>query len=1069
MILSKSNLIANINNELVDNTDGKISPYDVRHNLLDIIDSVHLLLEDRSINSINFSTPNFRSIKIGEKALDKINLEGYSTFDNVAVGYSALKSNYQGGKNVAIGSQALNCNIYGSGNLSAGYNALGGNTTGHGNIGIGNNTLLNNKIGNFNIAIGHSAGYYVNRNTNYKLFIASHPVDSDYICDNSLGSGLIPLVYGDLDQNNLRFGIGVTGLNSIATLQVNGGISPQISSMDDIGNENYRFKNVYLSNNINFANGVSLSYSNNQLNVQTSIIPSGQRVYNLGSDLNQWNAGHFFDIHVSGNAYIKNYVKLSNYEYEHKTIYLASSGDCDSSNGCGYLNDQQLDDAGFIIKSSGNDYLRDYYFVFRSSGNNVSALEEDNIYSRSQWHSNISLHLSSGNHLSTQRVTGNDKLSLVLNPSNYGLFLRQDKLYIGNNTIIPSGNSSSNYTLAGISDINFSQSLNSSGDYNITFSALESGVDISQKFITGTKQRTKDPLNNNKDKLSGFELKYYDDSNLIYEGGLSDRFVIRSFDNTSDGINNVILMKNNPNGGVFGINNFTTAGDQLWPKTFFNLRSKDNVVIRATAEKQSGGVHSALQLVGGKNCLENGFEAIYYHNSGIVDLNLYQNSGQLHIYRFRPHQAGLFSSGILNSTLTIGYSGFPHSSISLRDNSFTSGPSITASVGYGKIYNNKVSREYSNQSHALFFIDASGYNHDLTNNRLDVIDGRAVYSEDFVAGTGGNTFAGHRSPESRLALSNQRTGNTSLGTRSLWALASGDYNTAIGLYAGSGIVNGYENIVIGALSAQHVGNGYRNTVIGNSVFNNTSGIVHNNILIGNNIGNNHSGNFDLLIGNTNILVSGKLGPQTQNKVFALPTSGLLEIYSNNNQNKLAIRNDSIDIYNQVGTYPNTQLRFNFSTPSGTNTLLSLDNSVAPSGSGIYVCQNLPYAQINGNLRLQNNICFSDSTSLNSAKFLSVVSNLEASGLNTHNNLTSLIIEGVALQNINNPLDPTTPTSGLISTRLNGWSTGPNVQIINRDKFLRINQDDYVIALKINGEYRPMWISSESLLCNACTP
>jgi hypothetical protein len=1090
MIIPKSNLIANINNEIADNTEGKISPYDVRHNLLDIIDSVHLLLEDRSINSLNAATPNVRSVKVGEQALDKINLDGYFTVDNVAVGYSALKANYQGGKNTALGSQALNCNIYGSGNSAVGSNSLGGNTTGNGNVGLGNNTLINNKIGNFNVAIGHSAGYYANRNTNYKLFIASHPVDSDYICDNPLGSGLTPLVYGDLSPNSLRFGVAVNSLHSASTLQVSGGISPSVTSLDDIGHSSYRFKNIYLSDSINFPNSRSITYLNDLLSFNSSISPSAHRTYDLGSDLNQWKSGHFFDIHVSGTAYVKNYVKFTNCEYECKTLYLASSGDCNSIDGCGYLSDSQLDGAGFVVKSSGTNYLRDYIFVFRPSGNDVISLEDDNIYAKSHWNSNISIHLNSGNHINTHRIVGTNKLALVTDPSGYGLFLTQDKLYVGNKTIIPTGSNPSSYQIAGIGNLNFAQPSGVVQDYDIVFSALESGVDISQKFINGTKVRIKDPLNNNKDKLSGFELKYHDDSEILYEGGLSDRFTIRSFDNTSDGVNNIVLMKNNPNGGVLGVNNFGTAGDKFYPKTFFNLRSKDNVVIRATAESDSNGLHSALQLLGGNNCLQDGFETIYYHKSGIVDLNLYQNSGQLNIYRFKSHQAGLFSSGVLNATLTIGHSGFPRASISLRDNSFFSGPPISSSVGYGKIYNNKVAREYANQSHTLFFLDASGYTHDLTANRLDVFDARAVYSESFNSGggsnivlspigggiawstsdpiTGGNTFVGHRTPESRLSFSTQRLGNTALGTQAIWALASGDYNTAIGLRAGSGIVNGYENIIVGSLSALNVGSGYRNTVIGNNSFNNTSGVVHNNILIGNNL-NNQSGNYNLLIGNSIILVSGKLGPQTQDKVFALPTSGLLEIYSNNNQNKLGIKNDSINVYNQAGTYPATQLRFNFSTPSGTNTLFTLDHSVAPSGSATYVCQNLPYAQINGNLRLQNNICFSDSTSLNSAKFLGVINNLEASGLNTHNNLTSLIVEGIALSNINNPSDPTSPTTGLLSTRLNNWQTGPSVQIVNRDKFLRINQNDYVVALKINGEYRPMWVSSEALLCNACTP
>jgi len=1063
MITPKNDIINNINSEIVDNTEGKISPYDVRHNLIDIIDSVHLLLQDRSINSLNFSTPNLRSVKAGEDALSKINLEGYSTQDNVAVGYSSLKENYQGVKNTSIGSQSLNCNIYGSNNTAIGSSSLGGNTTGNGNVGIGSNTLINNRVGNFNIAIGHSAGYYVDRDTNYKLFIAAHPVNSDYICANPLGSGVTPLVYGDLSNNNLRFGLAVRTLHNASTLQVSGGIAPSLSSIDDLGHSDYRFKSLYLSDTIFFPSDKYISYSNSGIFTNNSLIPVDNRLYDLGGSGNQWKSGHFFDIYVSGTAYIENYLAktIANCLYECKTLYLASSGICNSTNGCGYLNDQQLTGAGFVVKSSGSDYLRDYSLLFNPSDNDVQFLESNNTYAKSYWKSNISIHLDSGNHVKTQRVIGDNKLSLITDNNGHGLFLGNNQLYVGNSSV-------KSNTLAGSGNVNFSQGLNINQDYSVVLSALESGVHISQRFLTGTKVKNTDPLNANKDKLSGFELKYYDDSALSYVGGLSDRFLIRSFNNTSDSINNVILMKNNAN-GVFGINNFSTGGDQLYPNTFFNLRSKDNIVIRSTAENTTSGVYSAIQLLGGKNCLENGFETIYYHNSGIVDLNFYQNSGQLNIYRFRPYQAGLFSSGVTNGTLTIGYSGYPHSSISLRDNSFVSGPSIIASSGYGKIYNMKVPREYANQSHALFFMDASGYTHDLTNNRLDVIDGRAVYSEDLVAGTGGNTFAGHRSPESRLALSNQRIGNTSLGTRSLWTLASGDYNTAIGLYAGSGIVNGYENIVLGALSAQHIGSGYRNTIVGNSVFNNTSGTVHNNILIGNNIGNNHSGNFDLLIGNTNILVSGKLGPQTQNKVFALPTSGLLEIYSNNNQNKLAIRNDSIDLYNQSDTYPNTQLRFNFSTPSGTNTLFRLDHSVAPSGSGDYICNNLPYAQINGNLRLQNSLCFGDASSLNSAKFLGVINNLETSGLNTHNTLSSLLIEGTSLNNISNPSSPSSPTSGIIQTRLNNWSVGPNITIINRDKYLKINNNDYVVAVKINNEYRPVWVSSESLLCNTCSP
>jgi hypothetical protein len=1071
MITPKNQLIANINSQIVDNKEGKITPFNVRQNLIDIIDSVSLLLEGKSINTTNFATPAVRSTKVGEQTFEKINLDNAFSVDNVAVGYSALKSTFQSNQNTAIGSQSLNCNIYGSSNSAFGFNALGGNTTGIGNVGLGNNTLINNKIGNFNIAIGHSAGYYSTRNTSYKLFIASHPVDSNYICDNPLGSGLTPLVFGDLSPNNLRFGIAVNNLHTASTLQVSGGIAPSVSSIDNLGHPSYRFKDMYLSDKLAFPNNKSLQYVSNQFYVNASLIPSGNRECDFGASGYQWKSGHFFDIYVSGTAYIENYVRKQIFDcsYECKTLYLASSENCYSEN-CGYLNDQQLQGAGFVVQSSGYDYLRNYNFTFKPSGSIVSSsVESGSIYEKSYWHSNISLALDDDVHLRTKRVLSGGQLSLTTDPDSYGLFLNNDKMYLSRETVIPPDWDQEQGLIAGLGDINFINSSGKCGEYSVVYSSLESGVSISQKFINGNIERTTDPLNENKDNLRGFELKYIDDTYETYEGNLSDRFVLRSFNNTSDGVNNVILMKDDPNGGVLGVNNFDTGGDALFPNTLLNIRSKDNAVVRVTAENMGGSVYSAVQLLGGENCLKDGFETIYYHNSGIVDLNMYQDSGRLTVYRFEPYQAGLFSSGELNSTLTIGYSGFPHSSISLRDNSFVSGPSIVASSGYGKIYNQKVNREHANQSHALFLMDASGWTHDLTTNNLDVIDARAVYSTDFNIGAafGGNTFAGNNAPRTRKDFINQRTGNTAYGTRALYSLASGDYNTAIGLYAGSGIVNGYDNIVVGALSALHVESGYRNIVLGNNSFVNTSGVVNNNIVIGNSIANSHKDNYNLLIGNNSILVSGKLGPGINDRSLALPNSGLFEIYNTNNANKTQLRHSSVDVYNDLGEYPVDQLRFNFATQSGVNNLLILDHSVKPSGSANYSCDNLPYAELNGNLRLLNSLCFSDSTSVNSAKFLDTIDNLEVSGIDIHSRFNSLIIEGFATQNIKNPSSSNVPSSGTIQTRLSNWAIGPNVTIINRDRFLKIDQNDYVIAIKINNEYRPLWVSSEALLCNSC--
>ena len=82
MIKSKSELVNTINSELADNSIGDISPRDIRHNLIDIIDSVHNLLTDKEVNTLNFGTPDHTSVRFGEDSLAKLDLAGYSTSGN---------------------------------------------------------------------------------------------------------------------------------------------------------------------------------------------------------------------------------------------------------------------------------------------------------------------------------------------------------------------------------------------------------------------------------------------------------------------------------------------------------------------------------------------------------------------------------------------------------------------------------------------------------------------------------------------------------------------------------------------------------------------------------------------------------------------------------------------------------------------------------------------------------------------------------------------------------------------------------------------------------------------------
>ena len=81
MILSKSEYLSKINTLLEDNSTQLISPLDIRTGLTDLVDSVHLFLDGNEIVSSNFSTPDTRTTKVGELALDKLQYVGRSSVD----------------------------------------------------------------------------------------------------------------------------------------------------------------------------------------------------------------------------------------------------------------------------------------------------------------------------------------------------------------------------------------------------------------------------------------------------------------------------------------------------------------------------------------------------------------------------------------------------------------------------------------------------------------------------------------------------------------------------------------------------------------------------------------------------------------------------------------------------------------------------------------------------------------------------------------------------------------------------------------------------------------------------
>ena len=1092
MILSKVQLVSNINAELSDNSTGQISPYDIRHNLLDIIDSVHLLTGDKNLKAKNFSTPETRTTLAGERTIENLLLNGYSSVDNSAFGYSALKSNYTGYANTAIGSNALSCNIRGIANVSLGVNALGGNTIGNANVGLGNHTLINNKIGNFNIAIGNAAGYYAARDTNYKLFIASHPIEDGYICANPLGSGLIPLVHGDLNQDSLRFGIAVRELHDYSTLQVSGGIAPYLHSTDNIGHSLRRFNTAFISNSINFSNNTSIYYVNSSTLgvsgnaiIEGNFVPESDNLYALGSPSKTWSEGHFENIYVSGEARINTYTTIENANYVNKTIYIAASGYDDTLDGggatglleyfdpdiqaghpFGYLTDGELVDAGIIIKSSSSN--RDYKFTFLPPSSGSISCVTNNPYNYATWNSNISLTVASGRYIQTNNIIGHDKISITLPTNCYGLHLSNGNTYISNQNVI------SNNAVGGISDINFiCQSGTTPSNYSLTVSSLESGVSLSQRFINGTKNKSLDSSNNNKEKLDGFEIKYIDDlnANILSDTGLTDRLVIGSYNDSSEFKNAAILMKDNAN-GVFGITNFSPVSEHFIPNTIFNVRSNDDAIVRITAENL-GNTEAAIQLLAEENCELNGVEFTYKNTSGVADINMFVNSGEnLFLRMYENNRIGLFTpSGTTNEMLTLGDDYSRNAVVSLH----TSSGNIVAASGYSKIFIK--TKQAPRQDHSIYLLDGSGYLQDLVVNKYDSTDARAIFTDSV-----GNTFGGvgtnnFRNIVSPLGISIH---NTAYGSFALASASGGDYNVAIGYNAGSGNTAGNNNVYIGNSAGQYIASGDNNIIIGRNAhaINSANYQGDYNIIIGSEVLSlTHSGDYNLAIGHgsdSDHLIRGVMGPTNNDKRVDLQY-GNLYLHKSTDQIKqnILINHSGIKVNDILSNrYPEQAFSINFTAASGNDLLvLSHSGALPVSGTATYATENpaRPYGQFNSDVRIKGAIRFSDSTSLDSAEFLQDIPVLQSGVAANTAALSNIFIEGFVSSEIKAPLDPSLPTSGYLISKDANWQNQSSFLIKNRDVTSSIHSGAYVIAIKINNEYRPIWISSNTCenSCNSC--
>jgi hypothetical protein len=1134
MILSKGSLVENIFTEISDNSTGEISPHDIRHNLIDIIDSIHLLSVNENISSKNLDTFGEGNTRLGIETLRKAYISGYSSIDNTAIGSFALKSNAQGERNTALGSNALTCNINGSDNVALGYHALAGTTVGISNIGLGNYTLNFNRNGNFNVAIGHGAGYYISEEDDYRFFVASHAIDDAYICANPSGLGLIPLLEGDLRQSNLRLGIASSGLHEGAVLQIGGDTHPSTSKVFDIGSLTYRFKNAYLTSGIyfddkrtgettlpsflyvsdtgnanqkfiisrnievvgsgSFDNNIrtykdvissGALYSNSGVFtsgnlvvdqstfVNNNIIPLRNRVINIGNSGAQVLTTYTHNLDVTGRATFKKLHAVEQSHFHHKSIHLASSGDVHVLDGGGaagiysqynpsneeqikqiyaYLNDEELNGAGLILNSTGIDYSRTYEFSFRSRDDSLEYITVDNNFSRNSWFSNLSLHIASGSHLHTNRLLYKSHFSLANNVDGRGIFDKNSRFYFTHEPV-------ASLPLVGLGSFNF---IANSGDKRLdTVFGLTTSGNISVKFLNRISNNQLDI--NNDPKYNGFDLAYITDSSLEKPsffneqfGQESRRFVLRSFNNTPQCKRSLIMMQDNAD-GVVGINNFD-FGDSLLPDTILNIRSTGDAIIRSTAENNSLS-RSSLQLLYGDNYLENGVDITYYNPSGTFQINRYTNGNKHHILNLHSHdKLGLFIEDVHNfeSCLTLGKK---------NNNAFfaieeSSGVPLGRS-GFGTLFVKKVGD--ANKASQLNFVDASG---NIFSFIVDAVDqfGESI-EKSLIVDSLGNTFGGRNSPLNKLNLNSFTVSNTAVGNSALSEITNGSKNIVYGYHAAKSLKTGTNNVIIGSNTLTSVTSGNNNILIGNDILSSTQSVTDNKFIIG---------SFN------NYLFDGDI----TSKLVKMP-SGTLSFTNSSNALGLSLSHDKIEKVNYLSSssYVNESLEFTFKN-SQTNTLMILNHSQPPSSKvPVYSSTQNPFVEIKGDIKLLEGISFSDNTYLNSASFLqnissitttlntasSNISNLQSSVGTINNQLSSLTIEGYALSDIPAPPNAASVRIGKLQLQVvvNGQlvnKTSQNladitsVDIHNRDPRMPIDQGDYVVAIKVGNEYRPIWIS-----------
>jgi len=1141
MKITKDTLVSIINTDIPDNSTAEISPLDIRKNLLNIIDSVSNLTERDDLKSNNLETNLSRSTRLGISTHERRLTDVFSSQDDVSIGYASSKSQVEGARNVAVGAYALTCNMYGEDNVAVGYHSLGNTIGGYANVGLGAFTLESVRDGNFNIAIGHGAGYYIGGNDSYKLYIASHPVDSDYVCSNSTGSGLIPFIIGDMSDGNHKLGIGIRNfIDNTSALQVAGRIVPSDNNSYDLGSDDHGFRSAYLYDSLFFGTQ-RLHYSNNSFNLSRSLIVDGDHTVNeniygsgnavivgsletggnlqvnsygtingtldiaghtrpvndiryvLGDAQTRWLSAHIYSLNVDGIARINKFEAMEQTHFKNKTIFLASTGDMTSIDGGGptslydyyvpsddlptepvaHLLDEDLNGAGLKTSSRGVDYYRTYSFGFNSRNGDLKYLELDNVFSRSSWNSNISISVKDGMHVQTQRVLSKNSLSLVTDNDGLGLFFKNGSCYFAKEDDL-------SIDKVGNGNYNFIAPSGTVDRFDISISSPESGVNLFQKFLNYTSNYEFD---NGLEKLDGFQLGYVNDSQIPQpsyfneqENQNPNRFIISSYNNTSHAKRCFTLLQDGTEGYV-GITNFDHSESML-PDTILNIRSTGNAIIRTTAENEN--YTAGLEILSKSNCLDDGFGIYHVNTSGTINFNTYKDgipNESITIGSSSGNVSILNRSMTTNAMLSLGDESHAEAAIAIHHSS-----GIPSGFrGYGQIF----TRDFpdgDSQTSLLSFVDNSGnlFNVNMTASTIGGLSDRPVGVDDY-----GNTFVGVRAPSSRSNIVSTTERNTIYGYEALTDVsANSTDNVAVGYRAGKGISSGDGNVFIGSNL-------------------NASSDNSNNIVLGTGITTSYSNS--IVIGHGTPTVRAKTDGidkffAANNSLAAFPNDIANTSTSNIQQNSTHYKVEKINFTGNL--FDINKKAYSEGNEYLTNVLEIDCTNSAPSSSESYATNSNQSFKVNADLKVRGEIFFPDGTKISNANFLAELDTAE-SNITTNSNsisnqsnrmdgidnrIDALVIEGVVTTVIqpgsNNrggdwPSDQITDDSNSsdrlvfyikrkvvnsLDQLVNAESSAEppsEIAVTLRDPNIEVYTGDYVIAMKIGDEYRPISITGNN--------